>query len=149
MLCFGKIYFATCIQLKAPVDTGRKLNVHKTDVEDVLWTSYVRSIYVLCLRGLLQRLFVSSTLKTWEMHLFLIPLTAVLLLKFYLLFNHIRVVADLIVIIVKQLQLIFKACLVRMKNLWTLYLKGLKKLLRSLYIKMGKLWNNYFHKSVY
>ena len=51
------------------------------------------------------------------MHLFLIPLTAVLLLKFYLLFNHIRVVADLIVIIVKQLQLIFKACLVRMKNL--------------------------------
>ena len=30
-----------------PVDTGRKLNV----VLDVFWRSYVRSIYVLCLRG--------------------------------------------------------------------------------------------------
>ena len=29
-----------------PIDTGRKLNVHKT-----FWTSYVRSIYVLCLWG--------------------------------------------------------------------------------------------------
>ena len=36
-----------------PVDTGRKLNVHKTseDVLDVFGTSYVRSIYVLCLLG--------------------------------------------------------------------------------------------------
>ena len=30
----------------APVDTERKLNV-----QDVSWTSYVRSIYVLCLLG--------------------------------------------------------------------------------------------------
>ena len=28
-----------------PVDTGRKLNVHN----NVFWTSYVRSIYVVCL----------------------------------------------------------------------------------------------------
>ena len=36
-----------------PADTGRKLNVHKTFNlrQDVFWTSYVRSIYVLCLRG--------------------------------------------------------------------------------------------------
>ena len=36
-----------------PVDTGRKLNVHKTFRRrlDVFWTSYVRSIYVLCLLG--------------------------------------------------------------------------------------------------
>ena len=35
------------------LDTGRKLNVRKTseDVQDVFWTSYVRSIYVLCLWG--------------------------------------------------------------------------------------------------
>ena len=35
------------------LDTGRKLNVSKTseDVQDVFWTSYVRSIYVLCLWG--------------------------------------------------------------------------------------------------
>ena len=39
-----------------PVDTGRKLNVHKTfrrrpgRSEDVQKTSYVRSIYALCLR---------------------------------------------------------------------------------------------------
>ena len=45
-------------QWNFPVDTGRKLNVHKTfrrrpeDVLDVFWTSYVRSIYVLCLLGL-------------------------------------------------------------------------------------------------
>ena len=34
-----------------PVNTGRKLNVHKCsgDVLEVFWTSYVRSIYVLCL----------------------------------------------------------------------------------------------------
>ena len=38
-----------------PVDTGRKLNVirRSEDVQDVLWTSYVRPIYVLCLRGFL------------------------------------------------------------------------------------------------
>ena len=34
-----------------PVDTGRR----SEDVQDVFWTSYVHSIYVLCLRGL--RLF--------------------------------------------------------------------------------------------
>ena len=45
-------------QWNFPVDTGGKLNVHKTfrrrpeDVLDVFWTSYVRSIYVLCLLGL-------------------------------------------------------------------------------------------------
>ena len=35
-----------------PVDTGRKLNVHKTfrTRPDIFWMSYVRSIYVLCLR---------------------------------------------------------------------------------------------------
>ena len=31
-------------RLKGPADTGHKLNIHKT--------SYVRSIYVLCLQGL-------------------------------------------------------------------------------------------------
>ena len=37
-----------------PVDTGRKLNVHETfrRLPGRFWTSYVRSIYVLCLRGL-------------------------------------------------------------------------------------------------
>ena len=46
-----------------PVDTGRKLNVHKTfrrrleDVQDVFWTSYGRWIYVLCLRGESDSLF--------------------------------------------------------------------------------------------
>ena len=34
-------------RVELPVDTGRKLNVL-----DVFWTSYVRSVYVLCLRGL-------------------------------------------------------------------------------------------------
>ena len=35
-----------------PVDTGRKLHVQRRseDVLAVFWTSYVRSIYVLCLR---------------------------------------------------------------------------------------------------
>ena len=36
------------------VDTGPKLSVYirrSEDVLDVFWTSYVRSIYVLCLRG--------------------------------------------------------------------------------------------------
>ena len=33
-----------------PVDTGRKLNVL-----DVFWTSYVRSIYVLCLLAIICR----------------------------------------------------------------------------------------------
>ena len=40
-----------------PVDTGRKLNVHKTFRRRLVrllnfWTSHVRSIYVLCLRGM-------------------------------------------------------------------------------------------------
>ena len=48
------------------VDTGRKLNV-----QDVFWTSYVRSIYVLCLRGLLEtyKKYIPSNLaiiKTWR-----------------------------------------------------------------------------------
>ena len=36
-----------------PADTESKLNVHKTsrNVQDVFWTSYVRPIYALCLRG--------------------------------------------------------------------------------------------------
>ena len=35
-----------------PVDTGRKFNLRRSeDVLNVFWTSYVRSIYVLCLRG--------------------------------------------------------------------------------------------------
>ena len=49
------------------VDTGRKLNVYKTfrrrpweDVLDVFWTSYVRSIYVLCLCGSTTKLFQTS-----------------------------------------------------------------------------------------
>ena len=39
------------IHRKTPVETGRKLNVH--NVQDVFWTYYVRSIYVLFLRGYL------------------------------------------------------------------------------------------------
>ena len=39
-------YSATLLFFYNPVDTGRKLNVHKN-----VWTSYVRSIYVLCLLG--------------------------------------------------------------------------------------------------
>ena len=47
-------YAATVIlnqSTEPPVNTGRKLNVHKRsgDVLEVFWTSYVRSIYVLCL----------------------------------------------------------------------------------------------------
>ena len=40
-------------QVFISVGPGRKLNVHKTseDLLDVFWTPYVRSIYVLCLRG--------------------------------------------------------------------------------------------------
>ena len=35
------------------LDTGRKLNVHKTfrRLQDIFWTSYVCSIYVLCPEG--------------------------------------------------------------------------------------------------
>ena len=46
--------FKTFFFYTSPVDTGRKLNVHKTfrDVLSVFWTSFVHSIYVLCLRGL-------------------------------------------------------------------------------------------------
>ena len=40
-----------------PIDTGRRLNVHKVHV---FWTSYVRSMYVLCLRGS------SSKLHSWS-----------------------------------------------------------------------------------
>ena len=41
---------------KSPADTGRKVDVKWTyirseDFQDLFWTSYVRSIYVLCLRG--------------------------------------------------------------------------------------------------
>ena len=36
-----------CHLLENYVDTGRKVNVHKTSS----WTSYVRSTYVLCIRG--------------------------------------------------------------------------------------------------
>ena len=41
------------IHVNSLVDTGRKLNVHKSseDVLEVFWTCYVRSIYVLCLLG--------------------------------------------------------------------------------------------------
>ena len=41
-----------------PADTGHKLNVHNTftDVQDVFWSSYPRSIYVLCLWELLSPL---------------------------------------------------------------------------------------------
>ena len=38
-----------------PVDTGPKLNLHKMfrNVLDVFWTSYLRSIYLLCPQGML------------------------------------------------------------------------------------------------
>ena len=44
-----------------PVDTGRKLNVlrRSEDVQDVFWTSYVRSIYVLYQR---RTLFISPNI---------------------------------------------------------------------------------------
>ena len=41
----NEVIFAS-VKSTAPVDTERKLNV-----QDVSWTSYVRSIYVLCLLG--------------------------------------------------------------------------------------------------
>ena len=48
---FNEIFWETVIDRS--VDTGRKLNVHKTfrRCPGVFWTSYGRSIYVLCLRG--------------------------------------------------------------------------------------------------
>ena len=48
-----------------PVDTGRKLNDirYSEDVSDVFWTSYVRSIYVLCLLGYLVHTEFSITNK--------------------------------------------------------------------------------------
>ena len=53
------LFFAN---INYPVDTGRKLNVHKT-VLDVFWTSYVRSIYVLSLRG---RIIGSPEVLQWS-----------------------------------------------------------------------------------
>ena len=58
----------------SPVDTGRKLNLHKTfrdvqdvfwtwDVQDVFWTSYVRSIYVLFLRRMIYQSIISSSFQ--------------------------------------------------------------------------------------
>ena len=55
---FHKNNILPAIYSRHPVDTGRKLYAgRKTyirrseDVKDVFWTSYLRSIYVLCLRG--------------------------------------------------------------------------------------------------
>ena len=57
-LCFFCVFyfpfsFLTIIRTTNLVDTNRKLTVHKTS-EDILhffWASYIRSVYVLCLRG--------------------------------------------------------------------------------------------------
>ena len=45
------------LDISFPEDTWRKLNVHMTfrSGQDVFWTSYVRLVYVLCLRGWLNQ----------------------------------------------------------------------------------------------